>query len=310
MTEWIALVLSLPTENATVRMRAWRRLKASGVAVLRDGVYLLPQLESCLQLFEAVKQDVQASGGTAFILRIADDAETRFRDLFDREEDYAHLLDELAKLQATFAAEALPNVVKQLRKLRKAFSGIVAIDFFPGEALTQTEAVLTGAEAQINRLISPHEPQAVIGTIDRLDAAQYLGRNWATRKRPWVDRLASAWLIRRFIDRAAHFMWLESPADCPAEAVGFDFDGATFSHIGAKVTFEVLLASFGLELPALQRLGAVVHFLDAGGIPPSEASGLEQILWGLRDTLEDDDQLLAAACGVFDALLAAFTEKV
>jgi hypothetical protein len=92
--------------------------------------------------------------------------------------------------------------------------------------------------------------------------------------------------------------------------VGFDFDGANFSHVGGRVTFEVLLASFGLEQPALQRLGAVVHYLDAGGIQPAEAAGLEQILWGLRNSLLDDEQLLAAASGVFDALLAAFLERV
>lgn len=310
MNPWITLVLSLPTESATVRMRAWRTLKAAGVAVLRDGVYLLPQRESCVQLFDAIREDVQACGGTAFILGVADDAEAKFPDLFDRKDDYAQLLDELAKLQATFAADSLPNSIKQLRKLRKNFSGIVAIDFFPGAALAHTEAALVAAEVQLNRLLSPNEPQAIAGDVERLDANKYRGRNWATRKRPWVDRLASAWLIRRFIDGSARFIWLESPADCPADALGFDFDGATFSHVGTKVTFEVLLASFGLEQPALQRLGAVIHFLDAGGIQPSEASGLEQILWGLRNTLTDDDQLLTAACGVFDALLTAFTDKV
>ena len=309
MNEWIALVLSLPTENATLRMRAWRTLKASGVAVLRDGVYLLPQRESCIQLFVSITEEVQAAGGTAFILRVADDAEAKFPDLFDRKDDYAQLLNDLSRLQATFTTEALPNTIKQLRKLRKTFSGIVAIDYFPGAAFSQTEAALVAAEVQLNRLLSPNEPQATEGDIERLDASRYVGRNWATRKRPWVDRLASAWLIRRFIDSSAHFIWLESPDDCPADVLGFDFDGATFSHVGAKVTFEVLLASFGLEQPGLQRFGTVIHYLDAGGIQPSEAAGLEQILWGLRSTLTDDDQLLTAACSVFDALLTAFTDK-
>lgn len=309
MNEWIALVLSLPTENATVRMRAWRSLKASGVAVLRDGVYLLPHRESSVQLFDSTKEDVHASGGTAFILRIADDEAANYPALFNRTEDFAGLLSELSTVQASFSPETLPTAIKQLRKLRKSFAAIVAIDFFPGEAQAQAEAALTSAELQLNRLVSPDEPHAITGQIETLDANQYQGRTWATRKRPWVDRLASAWLIRKFIDTDARFMWLGSPDDCPSDALGFDFDGATFSHVGNKVTFEVLLASFALEQPALQRFGAVIHYLDVGGIQPGEANGLEQILWGLRNTITDDNQLLTTASSVFDALLTAFTEK-
>ncbi|RYY76873.1 MAG: chromate resistance protein [Gammaproteobacteria bacterium] len=310
MNEWIALVLSLPTENATVRMRAWRSLKASGVAVLRDGVYLLPHRESSVQLFESTKEDVQASGGTAFILKVGDDETASYPALFNRTEDFAGLLSELSIVQGSLSTDALPIAIKQLRKLRKTFAAIVSIDYFPGEAQAQAEAALVNAELQLNRLVSPDEPHAITGQIEPLDLSQYQGRTWATRKRPWVDRLASAWLIRKFIDTNARFIWLDSPIDCPADALGFDFDGATFSHVSNKVTFEVLLASFALDQqPALQRFGAVVHYLDVGGIQPSEANGLEQILWGLRNSIQDDDQLLTTASSVFDALFTAFTEK-
>jgi hypothetical protein len=141
------------------------------------------------------------------------------------------------------------------------------------------------------------------------DPSQYHNRVWATRKRPWVDRIACAWLIKKFIDPNARFLWLESPDQCPPDALGFDFDGAEFTHVGDRVSFEVLLASFGLNQPELIRMGALVHYLDVGGAQPMEASGLEQILWGLRNSIADDDQLIAAAEGVFDALLAAFTHK-
>src|SRR5690606_10116625 len=132
------------------------------------------------------------------------------------------------------------------------------------------------------------------------------GRIWATRRRPWVDRLASAWLIRRFIDPQAQILWLDSPGDCPPDALGFDFDGATFSHVGGRVTFEVLAASFGLEQAAIARLGLLVHCLDVGGIQPPEAVGIESVLAGLRETLTQDDSLLTAASAVFDGLLANF----
>jgi hypothetical protein len=141
-----------------------------------------------------------------------------------------------------------------------------------------------------------------------LNPKDYQGRLWATRERPWIDRLASAWLVRRFIDPEARFIWLATPADCPSDALGFDFDGAPFTHVGAKVTFETLLASFGLANDAaLQRLGGLVHYLDAGGLPVAEAAGLETLIRGMRQRLADDDALLAEAGKVFDSFYLAFS---
>ena len=161
---------------------------------------------------------------------------------------------------------------KQARKLRKTFTAIAATDFFPGEAQKQTDAALQELELAANRALAPDEPHSVRSSIKPLRIEDYKHRVWATRRRPWVDRLACAWLIRRYIDRKARIVWLAKPKDCPAKAIGFDFDGATFSHVGARVTFEVMLASFGLEQPALRRIGAIVHYLDAGGVQPAEAS--------------------------------------
>lgn len=110
-----------------------------------------------------------------------------------------------------------------------------------------------------------------------------------------MDRLASAWLIRRFIDSDAQILWLESPGDCPKDALGFDFDGATFSHNGQRVTFETLQESFLLQTPDLGRLAGLVHYLDVGGAQPAEASGIEGVLAGLRESTTDDDPLLQAA---------------
>ena len=124
-----------------------------------------------------------------------------------------------------------------------------------------------------------------------------------------MDRLACAWLIRRFIDPQARFLWLPDPAGStppPRGALGFDFDGARFTHVGTRVSVEVLIAAFGLAADArLQRIANAVHYLDAGGIPVPEAAGLESVLGGLRELHADDDTLAAAAATVFDALYAA-----
>jgi hypothetical protein len=303
---WIILITSLPTGNATARMRVWRTLKASGAAVLRDGVYLMPEQDACRTTFETVAAEVQSADGTALLLRVDEPDGQAFARLFDRSQDYAALLADIAGAREALLPESATDVIRQARKLRKAFAGLVVIDYFPGEARRQAEAALLDLELSAARVLSPDEPQPVESEIPRLDASDYRGRTWATRRRPWVDRLACAWLIRRFIDPSGALLWLAAPVDCPPGAVGFDFDGARFSHVGARVSFEVLLASFGLETPALLRLGALVHFLDVGGVPVPEAAGIEGALAGLRDTVADDDQLLQLAGSIFDGLLASF----
>lgn len=306
MNSWIALITSLPTENATARMRAWRSLKASGAAVLRDGVYLMPELEDCQNTLDSVATDVRAAEGTALVVRLEEPTDGNFVALFDRSIDFANLLGDIATAREGLCPNTATETMKQARKLRKAFTNLTAIDFFPGEAQKQADEALRDLEQRAAWALSPDEPHPVNYAITRLNIQDYQGRRWATRRRPWVDRLACAWLIRRYIDPQASVLWLKTPAECPADALGFDFDGATFTHVGARVSFEVLLASFGLETPALQRFGALVHFLDVGGVQPLEAVGIESALAGLRDTILDDDQLLAFASNIFDGLMASF----
>ncbi len=124
-----------------------------------------------------------------------------------------------------------------------------------------------------------------------------------------VDRLACARLIRRFIDHDAQILWLDRPQDCPANALSFYFAEATFSHVGNRVTFETLQASFELQEPGLNRIAALVHYLDVGGTQAAEAAGVERVLAGLRETITDDDHLLAAASAIFDGLLAGFVKE-
>lgn len=303
---WLIMVLSLPTENATVRQRAWRSLKAAGAAALRDGVYVLPAAAEHRAVLEAVAVDVTGGGGVTHLLTAQTTEEAPYVALFDRSRDYTELLADATRLRESLPDTTPSEALKRTRKLRKAFESVTAIDFFPGEARRQVEDTLAELEVACARLQAPDEPRFVAGTIQRLRTADYQGRLWATRRRPWVDRLASAWLIRRFIDSEARILWLAHPADCPPEALGFDFDGATFSHVGHRVTFEVLAASFGLELGPIARVGLLVHYLDVGGAPPPEAAGVESVLAGLRDTVANDDQLLERACAVFDGLLASF----
>ena len=313
-SNWLVLVISLPTQNATTRTRVWRALKALGCGVLRDGVYLLPEGPEHEQALGDLAAETLQSDGSAHLLyvRSADEEQARaFQKLFDRTGEYAQLMGDIHTFKAGLTASAPSVLPRVLKTLRRSFESIASIDFFPGAAKEQTAMALSEAEAAALAILSPDEPHAVAGKIKHLDKSDYQGRTWATRKRPWVDRLASAWLIRRFIDPKARFLWLEKPRDLPREAVGFDFDGAAFTHQGARVTFEVLMASFGLEdNRALKRLATIVHYLDVGGIPVAEAVGLETILQGARLHCETDDALLHEAQKTLDYLYAAFTEEV
>jgi len=310
MNHWLLLIISLPTENTTVRMRAWRTVKAAGAVVLRDGVYLLPSLDRCRELFRRISADVKEDGGSAFIMDAVDPGEQNLPALFDRSQDYVQLIAEIATCHHLLLNNSSPaDVIKPIRKLQRTLAGLIEIDFFPTVQQTRATAALTELETIINKWLSPGEPQAVEGVIQKLERSAFQKQRWATRQRPWMDRLASAWLIRRHIDHDARFIWLASVPDCPEDAIGFDFDGARFSHVGDKVTFETLLASFDLQSPALKRLGHLVHCLDVGGARPAEASGIEQILTGLSASIADDDHLFEAACAVFDGLYAAFDKE-
>lgn len=306
---WLLLVLTLPTENATARMRAWRGLKAAGAVMLRDGVYLLPAGAAGRAALASVADDVEASDGVAYLLDVAP-TEDPLERLFDRTEEYRKIATEAEGLTGQIDVPPLAEQTRLARKLRKAYEAVAAIDFFAGEAKRQTEALLARLEARLRDAAACGEPSAVSAAIPRRACGDYQGRLWATRRRPWVDRLASAWLIRRHIDRAARFLWIAAPEDCPAEALGFDFDGAPFTHVGERVSFETLLASFGLEADAaLLRLARNVHYLDVGGLPVAEAPGLEALLAGMRAAINDDDALLEAASAVFDHFYRAFEEQ-
>ncbi|WP_028206404.1 chromate resistance protein ChrB domain-containing protein [Paraburkholderia nodosa] len=310
LSTWSVLVLTLPTENATARMRFWRALKARGCAVLRDGIYLLPYTEERERMLRELSVAIGESGGTAHLLRAPSlDAsqEAEFRALFDRADEYDSLIRTLADARKTVSGQSAAELTKVLRRLRKDYETVVGIDFFPGETATRAEAAWQDFVSHVDTVLSPGEPHAANRAIRSLSVEDYQGRTWATRRRMWVDRVASAWVIRRFIDRDARFIWLTSPDACPADALGFDFDGASFTHVGERVTFEVLLASFGLDSdPALLRLGAMVHALDVGGASVPEAIGFEAIMAGTRERAPDDDQLLAAMSPVLDSMYTHF----
>lgn len=308
-SNWLVLTATLPTSPSGLRVRVWRALKATGAGMLREGVYVLPEhAPGARTLWELERAIAEAGAGAHLLVLRARDAaqEQSFRQLFDRQELHADFLQSVKELRARIGSTTEAELRKALRALDTQWQALELNDFFPGKSSRKAAEALAALRRAIELHLSPDEPAATIAAIPRRALADYQGRTWATRKRPWVDRLGTAWLIQRFIDKRPRFTWLADPRTCPRSALGYDFDGATFTHVGQMVTFEVVAESFGLmQDPALQQLGALVRCIDIGGLPVDEAPGFEMLMRGLQARHPKDDALLAAALPAFDACYAA-----
>jgi hypothetical protein len=306
---WLAFVASLSVEDPASRMRVLRTLESLGCAVLREGVYLLPNTPENRQSLVRLSEHVIRLNGTGHTLSVQalDEAQARqFRGYFDRSAKYEQLGKTVESLEAGFGISDPGSIARVLAKQRREFEAISALDFFPSPSRERAAAALQKAESKVNALMFP---DARGESRPSSAAREYFKRIWATRKPLWADRLASAWLIRRFIDPEATMVWLEQNQDCPATAVSFGFEGAAFSNTRSLVTFEELLARFGLNKNAtLARLGALVHYLDAGGTPVAEAAGVETLLQGARRRSTSDDELFAQTEKTFDLLYEAYFE--
>jgi hypothetical protein len=308
-SKWLVYVASFPTDDPAARMRVLRTLESLGCAVLREGVYVLPDNPANRQGLQRLSEHMTRNSGSAHVLQVthfdAGQGQT-FRSLFDRTAKYQDLIKAVEGLRAGFGISDPSAIARVLNKQRREFEAISALDFFASPVREKAEQALRETEAEVRKRMFPDSPKA--GGVTQT-GRYYFKRVWATRKPLWADRLASAWLVRRFIDPEATLLWLDKSQECPSTAVGFGFEGATFSNSKDKVTFQELLASFSLdESETLARIGALVHFLDAGGPPVAEAAGVETLLQGARRRSNSDEELFAESEKTFDLLYEAYFE--
>ena len=192
---WMLLIVSLPTANATARMRLWRAFKALGCQALRDGAYLLPGNDERELTLQALADECASEGGTAWLMQVQPRSleETEvYRQLFDRSDDYDELRKTWKATNRTLASLSPQELVRLQRRLQREYDAVRATDFFAGESSVESEAALRELNKRIAQLLSPDEPHETHGQPPRLDATEYRGRTWATRRRLWVDRVASA----------------------------------------------------------------------------------------------------------------------
>jgi len=304
---WLVTVTQLPTSDPASRMRMLRTLESLGAAVMREGVYVLPDTPENRRALERLAQYVTQNAGNASVLRVESSSEaqhTQFRQLFDRSARYEELTKNILSVRGGFGVVDASAISRVLHKQRRDLEAIAALDFFPTEARTRAERTLAEAEAAVRDLLFPSQGEATAPGIEPMQR-----RTWATRRPLWADRLACAWLIRRFIDSEAKLLWLDKGAACPESAVAFGYEGARFTNSESRVTFENMLSQFGMAAhAALGRIGSIVHFLEVRGTPVPEAAGVQTLLQGAVRRATSDDELLREAEKTFDLLYEAYSD--
>ncbi|HZQ72395.1 MAG TPA: chromate resistance protein ChrB domain-containing protein [Burkholderiales bacterium] len=303
--QWLLLIAQLPTEDPAARMRVLRTLESLGAAVIREGAYLLPRSASNLQALEALADYAGKIAGSAHVVEVSGTSagqQAAFAALFDRTARYEALAKTVESLRISFGHSDPSAISRVLHKQRREFDAIAALDFFPTGAQARTRKALAEADAEVRRLLFPNQGKSSIDTTQSM-----LRRTWATRRPLWADRLASAWLIRRFIDPEATIVWLEKGDAAPKEAVSFAYEGATFANSAQGVTYENLLGRFDLARnAALGKIGKIVHYLEIHDAPVAEAAGVQTLLQGAMRRSQNDTQLLLEAEKAFDLLYEGY----
>lgn len=303
---WILLLLSLPPRPSSLRVRAWRRLRGLGAVALRSSAYLLPDSPDRYEQFQWLAQEILRDGGEATLLRVDRIENMQHADvvrLFQdaRNQDYATLAERYRKL----LKGRRPRLAEELARLAREMGRISEIDFFEAPGRREAERA---REAVEERTAAGRARPA--GAAPPLDLAALTGRRWVTRPRPHVDRIASAWLIKRFVDPEAEFVFAP-PDQIPADAIPFDMAGVDFGHQGEDCTFETLLRRTGLRDRKLAILAEIVHEADIKDqkFAREEARGIDLALRALLAAIKDDHEALVHGMTLFDGLYATVGER-
>lgn len=306
---WVLLIHQLPAKPAYLRVKVWRRLQAIGAAQVRNAVYALPASDAHLEQFSDLLSEITAGGGEALIcnatLRVGF-SDSEMRSLFDaaRDADYEELVNQAkAQLATGEASEA------DLGRLRGRLDDIAAIDFFGAHGRQAADSALAAVEDMTRR----HPDVSRTEPVPSFAASELKRRTWVTRRGVHVDRIASAWLIRRFIDPEARFKFVEGKGYEPEPGeLRFDMAGAEFTHEADRCTFETLVLRAGLESDqALRALGEIVHDLDIADarFERPETAGVSALIAGICAGTEDDEERIARGSTALDGFHAHFTRR-
>jgi hypothetical protein len=312
---WLLLIHQLPAKPAYFRVKIWRRLQALGAVAVKNAVYALPANEQTQEDFEWLLREVLEGGGEAMLCeaRLVEGlSDQDVRALFNRarDEDYDALAKEARSIGAELgeepSREKRAELKGQLTRVKNRLAQVVGIDFFSADRRVPLEGLLAELESRVE-LARGESPEASLGDPDALQSLH--GRTWVTRQGVYVDRIASAWLIRRFIDPEARFKFVPAKGYKPAPGeLRFDMFDAEFTHQGDRCTFEVLLEQAGLDDPALRAVAEIVHDIDLKDAKygRDEAAGIASLIAGIARAHPHDEERLAQGVAVLENLYAAF----
>ncbi len=309
---WLLLIHQLPAKPAYARVKIWRRLKGLGAVTVKNSVYALPANAETQEDFAWLIKEIAELGGEAFVCeaQLVDGlGDGEVQALFDaaRDEDYAAIAAAARELSTGRSDEASAERATQVARLRKQLDEVVAIDFFGADGREPAEGLVSGLEAGLHE-----EGDAVTVTETKPTSNPLKGRVWVTRQGVQVDRIASAWLIRRFIDADARFKFVPGTGYVaqPGE-LRFDMFEGEFTHRGDRCTFEVLLADAKLDDPALAAIGEIIHDIDLkdGKYGREEAAGVRSLIAGIASSNNDDTQRLERGAVLLDDLYSSFAVK-
>lgn len=306
---WILMFYSMPSKPERNRLRIYRKLQKEGTLALKDGVHLLPFSEDRLELFMWLHQEMKTLGGEMHFSIIEkfetlNDEEIIALFKLQAETSYKIIEQKIKKLnlelplnEATSKQEQ--NLEQAIKKIARDFESIHVVDFFESYKGKMVKESIKTLQAKLHATSSPKP------TIGTYNAQEYKHKVWQTRKKSFVDRMASAWLIKRHIDTNATFIFDDTIDISKQNIITYDMSGATFTHVGDLCTYEVLLQSFLLhEDVALEKIGKIIHNLDLNDdkyITP-EADGIKMILSAIRNNEKDDNAIIEKSHEIFDYL--------
>lgn len=319
--EWILLIHQLPPKPTNLRVRIWRKLQKLGAVAIKNSVYVLPANEKTHEDFQWLKQEIESSGGEATVFQAASVEDATDEEIIAafrkaRDEEFAAITAELDGLTGAIrgqnkgmhlSAGRLKTHETGIDKLHTELERVSVIDFFHAAGREPALAAYERCQKAIRAARGPiSKATPSTRTSGTLNLAEYQGRRWMTRRNLHIDRLASAWLIRQFIDKRPRFYFV-AEGEKVEGAIAFDMYGAEFTHHGEDCTFETLLKRFGLtDRKGLSEIAEIVHDIDLKDdkFHRLEGAGLNSIISGLSETLRDDRKLLQQCAPIFEGLLA------
>jgi hypothetical protein len=311
---WLVLIHQIPPHPSYLRVKVGRRLQALGAVAVKNSVYVLPVGEQALEDLQWVRREIVSGGGDASVCEgrfVEGLSDASVEALFSsaREADYRGLAAEARALQASGARRGRRRAGKTgelveaaLLRLRKRLAEIVAIDFFGASGRDTVEGLLAAIESSLR-------PAPIDADREKLTPAEVRGRTWVTRSGVHVDRIASAWLIQRFIDPQARFQFVRGQEHAPAPGeLRFDMFEGEFTHEGDRCTFEVLVRRFSLRDRALERIGEIVHDIDLkeARFKHPETAGVDHLVAGIAMRHPDDEARIRDGGAVLEALYEFF----